>query len=84
MSTWIDLAVLGYRQARRLVVFVIGVTVVLIGVVMLVAPGPGMLVIPIGLAILAVEFAWARRWLKRIGDTAKDVKDRMVGPKGQC
>ena len=55
-----------------------------IGAAMLVLPGPGMVVIPIGLAILAIEFAWARRWLKRIGDTAKGVKDRMTGPKGQC
>ena len=83
MATWIDLAALGYRQARRVVILVVGVTVVLIGVAMLVLPGPAMLVIPAGLAILAIEFAFARRWLKRIGDTAKNVKDRMTGPGAQ-
>ena len=48
--------------ARKIVVGVIGTTIVLLGIVMLVAPGPGTVVIPIGLLILASEFAWAR-WL---------------------
>lgn len=33
---------------------------------MIVTPGPAFVVIPVGLAILAVEFVWARRWLKKI------------------
>ena len=53
-----------YRQARRVVVFVIGSTVLLIGIVMIVAPGPALIVIPLGLAILATEFVWARKWLE--------------------
>ncbi len=53
------------RQLRRIVVFVVGGTVVLIGVIMIVTPGPACLVIPAGLAILAAEFAWARRLLLR-------------------
>ena len=36
-----------------------------IGIVMIVTPGPAVVVIPAGLAILAVEFEWARRWLRR-------------------
>ncbi len=55
-----------WRQARRVVVFLVGMTVVLGGVALLVLPGPGTLVVPIGLAILAIEFAWARRWLRRL------------------
>jgi len=47
-------------------VAVIGATVVAIGVAMILLPGPASLVIPAGLAILATEFAWARRLLKRI------------------
>lgn len=43
----------------------LGLTVLLLGIVMLVTPGPAVIVIPAGLAILAVEFAWARRWLRR-------------------
>ena len=45
---------------RKLIVGVIGGTVLLIGVALLVLPGPAFIVIPIGLAILATEFAWAR------------------------
>ena len=36
-----------------------------IGIVLVVLPGPAFIVIPLGLAILAVEFAWARRWLRK-------------------
>jgi tellurite resistance protein TerC len=52
--------------ARRLVVAVIGGTLLAIGVVLLVVPGPGLLTISIGLGVLALEFAWARRWLRRL------------------
>ena len=54
------------RQARRLVVAVVGVTLLLCGALMLVTPGPGSLVIFAGFGVLAVEFAWARRLLKKI------------------
>jgi len=50
---------------RKLVYSVIGTTVVLIGIVMIVLPGPAIIVIPIGLAILASEYAWARRIIRR-------------------
>ena len=53
-----------YKLARRIVVGVVGTTVVLLGVAMLVLPGPALIVIPAGLAILALEFVWARRWLR--------------------
>jgi uncharacterized protein (TIGR02611 family) len=55
-----------YRTARRIAITVIGATVVLLGVAMLVLPGPGLLTIVGGLAILSLEFAFARRWLDRI------------------
>ncbi len=51
------------RNARKAAVLVIGVTVVLAGVALLALPGPGMLVVIVGLIILATEFAWAQRWL---------------------
>jgi uncharacterized protein (TIGR02611 family) len=56
---------MGLRQARRVVVFVVGMTVLLLGVVMILLPGPAILVIPAGLAILGLEFRWARRLLRR-------------------
>jgi uncharacterized protein (TIGR02611 family) len=52
-------------RAKRIVIGVIGFTVLLIGVVLIVLPGPAILVIPAGLAILATEFAWAKRWLRK-------------------
>ncbi|MEO8224042.1 MAG: PGPGW domain-containing protein [Gammaproteobacteria bacterium] len=55
-----------YKLARRIVVAVIGGTVLVGGVIMLVTPGPGIAAIVLGLAILAVEFAWARIWLGKV------------------
>ena len=63
---WKRLANLTVKQGRRLVIAVIGGTVVLIGLALLVLPGPGMVVIPLGLAILATEFIWARRLLREL------------------
>ncbi len=60
------LALASYRQARKAVILVIGSSVLLIGVAMVVLPGPALLVIPLGLTILAIEFAWAKRWLERV------------------
>ena len=50
---------------RKLVYSVVGITILLIGVVMIVLPGPAFIVIPIGLAVLASEYAWARRIIRR-------------------
>jgi uncharacterized protein (TIGR02611 family) len=50
---------------RKLVVVVIGGTVLAIGVLMIVLPGPAVLFIPLGLAILSIEFVWARVLLKK-------------------
>jgi drug/metabolite transporter (DMT)-like permease len=66
----LQLTRLTYKHARRIVVLVIGVTLLLIGVAMIVLPGPGILVILFGLAVLATEFVWARQLLKRIKQTA--------------
>ena len=58
-----------YKMARRITVLVVGFSVLLIGIALIVLPGPAFVVVPIGLAILSVEFAWARRWLKKIRQT---------------
>jgi tellurite resistance protein TerC len=60
------LAMVSVRQARRIVVLTVGSTVLIVGVAMLVLPGPGIFVTWGGLAILAIEFVWARRWLARV------------------
>ncbi len=67
------------RLARRIAVAIIGGTVLLLGVVMLVTPGPGLAVIIGGLAILAAEFAFARRWLAQVKETGKLFVRRIRG-----
>lgn len=54
------------RSTRRVVVATIGGAVTLVGLVLIVTPGPALLVIPAGLAILATEFPWARRLQHRV------------------
>jgi tellurite resistance protein TerC len=54
------------QQAKRLIKIVVGFTLLLIGLAMTVLPGPAIIVIPAGLAILATEFIWARRVLEKI------------------
>ena len=50
---------------RKVVYSVIGLTVLLLGIAMMVLPGPAIIFIPLGLAILASEYAWARRIIRR-------------------
>jgi tellurite resistance protein TerC len=57
---------LTYRQARRIVVLLVGGSVLLFGIALIVLPGPAFVVIPAGLAILSLEFAWARAFLARV------------------
>jgi tellurite resistance protein TerC len=61
------------KVVRRVIVSVVGATIVLIGIALLVLPGPAFIVIPVGLAILATEYAWARRWLRKARRIASDV-----------
>jgi uncharacterized protein (TIGR02611 family) len=67
------------RTAKRIVVAVIGGTVILLGVALLVLPGPGWVVIFAGLGILATEFLWARRLLQRAKAQASALYDRVRG-----
>ena len=60
------IAQMTYKAARRIVIGVVGVTVLLIGIIMIFTPGPALVLIPLGLGILSIEFAWARYWLKRV------------------
>lgn len=55
-----------YVFARRMIKVVIGFTVLVVGIALIFLPGPAFVVIPIGLAILAGEFVWARRLLRSI------------------
>jgi uncharacterized protein (TIGR02611 family) len=57
--------IIKFTWLKRAVVAVIGFTVLLIGLAMVVLPGPAIVVIPLGLAILATEFVWAKRLLEK-------------------
>ena len=69
---------LTYKIARRIVVSIVGATVLLVGIVMIVTPGPALIFIPVGLAILGLEFAWARVWLRKVRESisANNAKTR--------
>jgi len=63
LTPFLDLTTM--KKARRILVAMVGGTVLALGLALVVLPGPAFLVIPAGLAILALEFAWARRWLQK-------------------
>lgn len=54
------------KQAKRVIVAVVGFTLLLLGIVLFFTPGPGFAVILLGLTVLGAEFVWARRLLKRL------------------
>ena len=63
------------RQAKRLIIAIIGFTVLLIGLAMVVLPGPAFIVIPIALGILATEFIWAKKLLDRVKSKASNMRE---------
>jgi putative transmembrane protein PGPGW len=66
------------KTVRRVIVGVIGGTIVLIGIALLVLPGPAFIVIPLGLLILGSEFAWARLLLQRARGMIAKVSGKRV------
>ncbi len=54
------------KLLRQILIALVGGTVVLFGIALIFLPGPGVLTIAAGLAILAIEFAWARHWLVKV------------------
>lgn len=72
-----------YKLAKRVAIAIIGASVLLVGVVMIVTPGPAMVLIPVGLAILGLEFAWARVWLKRLRESISARSLREQGSRAE-
>ena len=71
-----------YKVAKRIAIGIVGGTVLLVGVCMIVLPGPAIIVIPAGLGILAIEFAWARIWLKKAKAKAQAVARPFMAKEG--
>lgn len=72
-----------YKLAKRIAVAVIGVSILAVGVVMIVTPGPAMIFIPVGLAVLGLEFAWARHWLRRLRESVSNHNLRAQGERAE-
>ena len=65
------------QEAKRLIKIVFALTLLIVGVAMLVLPGPGIVVITVALAILSGEFIWARRVLDQIKTGARRARDAI-------
>lgn len=63
--------VITYKWARRIAITVVGFTVLAVGITMIVLPGPAFVVIPVGLGILSLEFAWAKHWLHKVKERSQ-------------
>ena len=78
MKSFINNTVNGaLRHTKRVIVTVVGFTVLFLGIAMIVLPGPAIVVIPVGLAILAGEFVWARKLLDKVKSKVKSTKDSI-------
>ncbi|MFO0834200.1 MAG: PGPGW domain-containing protein [Phycisphaerales bacterium] len=70
-------AELTWKRARRWLIFVVGVSIVLFGLIVGILPGvPGIPIMFLGFALLATEFIWARKVLKRLKEQALALKAR--------
>jgi tellurite resistance protein TerC len=67
--------------AHNIIALAVGSTVLILGVAMIVMPGPGLVVIPVGLAILAAEFVWARRLVTRLREEVRSVASSTIAVK---
>jgi tellurite resistance protein TerC/cation:H+ antiporter len=66
------------QQAKRFLKTLFGFTLLVLGIVMLVTPGPGWLVIALALGVLAAEFVWARQLLDHLKEQGDRLKDHAV------
>jgi uncharacterized protein (TIGR02611 family) len=67
-----------FQQAKRFVKVLIGFSLLALGVVMIVTPGPGWLTIMLALGILAAEFVWARRLVDRLKEQGVRIRDTVM------
>ena len=60
-----------FKRIKRIIVAVIGFSILALGIVLIVLPGPAFIIIPIGLAVLATEFVWAKKLLEKVKSKIK-------------
>lgn len=68
------------EQARRILLILVGFTLLALGIIMIFTPGPGTPVILMGLGLLAAEFVWARRIMERVKRETARLKDTFLRP----
>ena len=66
------------EQVRRIVLIVVGFTLLLLGTIMIFTPGPGTPVILMALGLLAAEFVWARRIMERVKRESARLRDILL------
>ena len=66
------------KKTRRFFIGLIGITILVIGVLMVILPGPAIIFIPLGLTILATEYIWAKIWLKKLNSKISDIKKKIL------
>jgi uncharacterized protein (TIGR02611 family) len=66
------------HQTKRFLKILFGFTVVGLGIIMIVTPGPGWITILLGLGILAAEFVWARRLLQHLKEQGVRLRDTVL------
>lgn len=64
------------KQIKRLIIGIIGTSILIIGIAMIVLPGPAFIVIPVGLSILATEFLWAKKLIDKFKDKFEEMKKK--------
>jgi uncharacterized protein (TIGR02611 family) len=63
------------KKVKKLIVAVIGFTILFIGIIVIFTPGPAIVIIPVGLAVLATEFVWAEKLLQRFKNKINNVRN---------
>ncbi len=68
---------LDIKQIKKMLIFLVGITILVFGIALLILPGPGILIIILGLTILAIEFVWAEALLIKLKGHAHKLKNKF-------
>ena len=66
-----------FQQTKRYLKILFGFTLLALGMVMIVTPGPGWITMMLALGVLAAEFVWARRLLDRMKEQGLRLRDSV-------
>jgi len=80
----IEMLIKTMQQAKRYLKIIAGFTLLILGIVMIVTPGPGWLTILLALGVLAAEFVWARRLLDRIKEQGVRIRETVLQRTGRA